>query len=120
MKRLVFLNPVGLSEPFSTIRPGKEWIGVLERGEEVELMDPAGNVRGYAKVTDLWMGDLALMPASVVEMEQNPLHRTYSGLILGLKCMDGSKADLVQPGMVVTALVFSGYRKSTILKSVRN
>jgi len=117
MKRITFLNPLGLAGRFVTVRLGDELSKQLAAGEEVALIGPEGKPIGYAKAADCWCGDLALIPASILEMEQNPLQRTYSGLIMGLRAqmaLDGSDGEL-KPTNKVTALILD-FTRANLLK----
>lgn len=116
MKRITFLNPLGLAGRFVTVRLGEELSKQLQAGEEVALIGKDDKPIGYAKAADCWCGDLALVPASVLEMEQNPLQRTYSGLIMGLRAqmaLDGSDGDLT-PNHKITALILDFTRSSLL------
>lgn len=96
-------------------------------GEEIELAtdgDVGPLVVGYAAVVDGWGGDLALVPGSIMEMEQDPLGRTYSGLIIKLRSekrgeVNGVVPEPIQPGTKVSALILDFTRASQILRAVR-
>lgn len=104
MSRLTFHAPSGLAGRFVSVRPGLELASALQKGDEVEMVDATGQTLGYAIASDCWAGDLALIPASILEMEQNALHRTYSGLIMGLRAVSDGQAP-IEPSTKVTALV---------------
>lgn len=97
-------------------RPGDELRDSLAPGEEVALIGPDDRPVAYAKAADLWVGDLALIPASILEMEQNPLHRTYSGLIMGLRALLALAGEdpTLGPNSKVTAIIFDFTRTSLI------
>lgn len=116
MKRLQLPAPTGLSGRFVVVRPGDEISDGLEPGEEIALVGPDDKPVAYAKAADLWVGDLALIPASILEMEQNPLHRTYSGLIMGLRGLLSLAGEppTIEPTSKVTALILDFTRTSLI------
>lgn len=116
MKRLQLPSPTGLTGRFVVVRPGDQIAGDLEPGEEVALIGPDDRPVAYAKAADLWIGDLALIPASILEMEQNPLHRTYSGLIMGLRglLVLAGEPDQIEPTSKVTALILDFTRTNLI------
>jgi hypothetical protein len=105
-----------LTGRFVVTRPGDQIGADLSPGEEVALIGPDDRPVAYAKAADLWVGDLALIPASILEMEQNPLHRTYSGLIMGLRglLLLAGEADTVAPTSKVTAIIFDFSRGSLV------
>lgn len=102
MITLQFHDPASAHGRFSTIRKGDKYMKTLKPGDVVELSDRQGKTIGQATVVDGWHGDLARVPASVLEMEASWLHRTYSGLVMGLRAHYG---DPVQPDLPVTALI---------------
>ena len=95
-----FTASTGLAGRFTTVRLG---LPDLSQGEEVQLEGTRGEPLGRAVVADAWAGDLALLPGSILEMEQNPLHRTYSGLIVGLR--GAYRVDDLTPNSKVTAYI---------------
>ena len=116
MRRLQLVNPVGLVGRFVVIRLGDKYHEDLSPGEEVALIGADDKPVGYAKAADCWVGDLALIPGSLLEMDQNPLHRTYSGLIMGLRgqlALAGEPTDL-EPSAKVTALILDFTRASLV------
>jgi hypothetical protein len=102
--RLAFHVATGLAGRFVTVRPGSD-LSRIEPHSKVELRSATREVLGIAIARDCWCGDLALIPASVLEMEQNPLHRTYSGLIMGLRAVSKDGDPPLAPDSKVTALV---------------
>lgn len=102
MERITFTDVSGLAGRFTTVRKGDDWFKRVSQGEDVELADAQGNVIAHANVADGWQGDLARVPASVLEMEASALHRTYSGLIMGLRAYYG---DPVKSNMPITVLI---------------
>lgn len=116
MKRLQLVNPVGLVGRFVVTRLGDSYHTELTPGEEVALIGADDKPVGYARAADCWVGDLALIPASILEMDQNPLHRTYSGLIMGLRgqlALAGEPTTL-EPTAKVTALILDFTRASLV------
>lgn len=111
--KLVFHNPLGLFGRFTTTRLAEtlEW---PEAGTECELYGPDDKLIGIAEVKDAWLGDLAVIPASILEMEQNPLHRTYSGLIMGMRTCGVGK--WVSPETKVMCLILDFKRPSKIIR----
>lgn len=112
MIQIQFHDAVGCHGMFSTVRKGDRYMRELKPGDEVELLDKMGGVIGYATVADGWLGDLARVPASIVEMEASYLHRSYSGLIMGLRAHYG---DPVKPDMPVTALILNFKGKTNLV-----
>jgi len=109
--KLVFTNPLGLFGRFATVRH----VATVELpvpNSDVELYDVKGNLLGVAEFKDAWIGDLALIPASLLEMDQNPLHRTYSGLIMGLRT--SGEYEWIAPETKVTCLILDFKRTSKI------
>ncbi len=49
-------------------------------GEEIQLVDSNGQEICYAEVLDKWGGPLGYAPAMLLEMNQDPLQRTFTGL----------------------------------------
>lgn len=107
--RLTFLQAIGLAGRFVTVRPGLD-LSKIKPHSEVSLLSAEGEELGVGIARDCWAGDLALIPASVLEMEQNPLHRTYSGLIMGLRATSKDGDPPLAPTTKVTALVIDFVR----------
>lgn len=112
MERMVFQNPGGLAGRFVTVRKGDGWFKKVAPGDQIELVDAEGKVLGVADVADGWTGDLARVPASVLEMVHDPLMRTFSGLIVGLRIFYG---DPIEPSVVVSAMVLDFARTTRII-----
>lgn len=108
LKRIDFKHPTGLHGRFVTVRLGEKWAKRLSQGEELEVGEPDGPLLGYAKAVDIWNGDLALVPASIVEMEHEPLCRSYSGLVMGLRMV--YQGEPIKPETNVTALILEWIR----------
>lgn len=119
MKELIFKNEFGLAGRFATVRLGAD-LG-YEKDETIRLIGGiSGEVLGYARVADLWVGDLALIPASILEMEQAPLSRFYSGLITWLRIDVASGPGKKMPAPVkpddkVTAIILDFSNKRLVL-----
>jgi len=109
--RIQFANPQGLHGTFSTVRVGDVR---LTPGLLVHLVDGDGHLLATARVADCWRGDLAAVPAAILEMEQEPLARTYSGLFTHLQVRNPSLT--VVPGTPVTAVIFNDVRPHQRLK----
>lgn len=115
MKSIEFQNPVGLVGRFVTVRLGDKWLAKLSQGDKVQLTGPQGESHGVATAADIWNGDLALVPGSLLEMEHDPLCRTYSGLVLGLRMAYREKT--VAPDSNVTVIVLDFLKPSQILRA---
>lgn len=109
--KIQFHDAVGCHGRFATIRKGDKYMKDLKPGNEVELVTMDGTLIGYANVVDGWLGDLARVPASLLEMEASYLHRTYSGLVIGLRSHYG---DPIQPDLPVTALILDFKGKAVL------
>lgn len=114
MKHIEFVNPVGLVGRFVTVRLGDKWLSRLSQGDKVQLTGPSGESCGVAAAADIWNGDLALVPGSLLEMEHDPLCRTYSGLVMGLRC--AYRDAVIEPGSNVTVIVLDLVAPSSILR----
>lgn len=99
--KLVFHVNTGLGGRFTTVRPFQE-VEKVRQGETIQMVTPGGELIGSALARDAWVGDLARIPAAILEMEQNALHRTYSGLIMGLRAVG---TELLEPSSKVVALI---------------
>lgn len=113
MERIKFHNPMGLVGRFTTVREGMDWMGRVEIGDEVELVSNSGSFLGVAKVADFWVGDLAVVPASLLEIEHDPLARTYSGAVFALR---GRYRDReITPESKVTVIVLDFLRSTQLM-----
>lgn len=112
MRTVAFVHGVGLgNEKFLTVRIGNKWQQEMTLGDEVELFDhEAGGQRGTAKVLDIWVGRVDRLPSSLLELEHDPLARTFSGLMVSLA---GAYGRMVEPHEFVTALVLAPVREGS-------
>jgi hypothetical protein len=86
MRTFTITNPVNLvgnNVTFATL--GIEAAQELKSsedgtGEEIQLVDRNGQEICYAEVLDMWGGPLGHVPAMLLEMNQDPLQRTFTGL----------------------------------------
>ena len=111
---LKFQNPTGLVGRFVTVRKGPKWADRLQRsGMEVVLADDKTETPiAVAEVENVWRGPLHLLPALMLEMEHDPLCRTFSGLVA---CLHGIYGPPVTVEMPVTALVLRVTRTSLVV-----
>lgn len=86
MKTYTIANPVNLvGNNVTFVVPGIEAAEHLRSsedgtGEEIALVDRNGQDICYAEVLDKWGGPLGHAPALLLEMNQDPLQRTFTGL----------------------------------------
>lgn len=102
MKALVMKSGAGLIGRCVSVRFASDMIE-LDKGERVTVKDNGGRTLGTAVAQDLWRGDLAACPGSIMEMNADPLGRTYSGLVMQLR-IENPKLN-VTPDSDVVALV---------------
>lgn len=109
-----FQNPVGLVGRFVTVRKGPKWSDRLQSpGVEVILADTKTETPlAVAEVENVWRGPLHLLPALMLEMEHDPLCRTFSGLVA---CLQGTYGPPITVEMPVTAIVLRVKRTSMIV-----
>jgi len=78
MKTLTIHNPANiLGGAFSATFRGNK---IEEVGQTVKLVDTTGQELANAEILDSWFGPLGHVPALFMEMAQDPLQRTFSGL----------------------------------------
>ena len=99
---LVFTHPENLAGTFVTMRPGDDLPQKMQQDDQIRMVDSDGGALGMAKPISLWCGQVHQMPASLLELEQNTLHRTYSGAVFGLGKMTG---QVVKQDDLVTLVV---------------
>jgi len=111
---LLFHNPNGLVGRFVTVRKGPKWADRLQKhAEEVVLADAKTETPiAVAEVENVWRGPLHLVPAFLLEMEHDPLCRTFSGLV---SCLQGIYGPPVTVEMLVSVLVLRVKRTSRVL-----
>lgn len=86
MKTYTIANPVNLvGNNVTIVVPGVDAAKNLKSsedgtGEEIALVDRNGQEICYAEVLDKWGGPLGHAPALLLEMNQDPLQRTFTGL----------------------------------------
>ena len=86
MRTYTIANPVNLVGNNVTITvvgiKAAEEIKTSEAGpgEEIQLVDRNGQEICYAEVLDKWGGALGHVPALLLEMNQDPLQRSFTGL----------------------------------------
>ncbi len=86
MKQYTIANPVNLvGNNVTIVVPGINAAKNLRSsedgtGEEISLVDRNGQDICYAEVLDKWGGPLGHAPALLLEMNQDPLQRTFTGL----------------------------------------
>jgi hypothetical protein len=114
MKKLQVHNPVNLlGNNFAAAWRGADLAKEVILGEEVQLIDPAGQDLTYANVLDIWAGPLGHYPALLAEMMHDPLQRTFTGLHTYLMLHSGGdKTPLTTP---VTILILEP-KLSTIIR----
>lgn len=114
---LLFQNPNGLVGRFVTVRKGPKWADRLQQvGEEVYLADAKTETpMAVAEVENVWRGPLHLVPALMLEMEHDPLCRTFSGLVA---CLQGIYGPPVTVEMPVSVLILR-VKRSTLIHAAR-
>lgn len=110
MKQLTVHNPMNLHGVFTITVVGQDPID-WGADRRVRLVDPQGQELGFVMTRDCWSGDLAQIPASVLEIEQNPANRTYSGLILSLRLCG---AQGLGPDSKVTSVIVERVEKGLV------
>ena len=94
---------INLAGSFVVCTPGAK--KVKER-DTVTLVELGGHkVLGECIIHDVWVGDAAQAPAALLEIAQDPLMRTYSGMLVSMAMRAG--ADAGAPGAQVTLLLVS-------------
>lgn len=111
---ILFQNPNGLVGRFTTVRKGPKWADRLQRcGVEVVLADAKTETPiAVAEVENVWRGPLHLVPGLMLEMEHDPLCRTFSGLVA---CLQGIYGPPIMVEMPVSVLVLRVKRSSLVL-----
>ncbi len=100
MQSIHFLdkNQPNVGQEATTCRKGLKWYNQVNVDDEVNLvLDPGGAVFGRAVVARLWFGWFRQVPALLIEIERDPLYRTYSMLLARMKDIydDFKDTDLV-------------------------
>lgn len=107
-----FSSPGGTRGVFTTIRLGKQWFDDVSEGQEIALEDVDGKIFGYAKVLDKCTIEVARVPASLLEISHDPLFRTYSGAIMGLRSL---YREDITPNDVVSVVILEFLRETKLV-----
>jgi hypothetical protein len=97
---------VGRGDIGSTVRRGFKWAD-LKWGETILLCvctrDPeTHDVQGSGKVTEVWVGQFADIPARYLEFEHETQSRLYSGLLESMEHAYGEDFDELEYVTVLT------------------
>lgn len=113
MEKLVFPAPLGLlyAYRYTTVRPGSEWWDKVNLNDEIELCGPDGDAVAIGQVVDKWKGPVIQVPAALLEVSHNTLHRTFTGLIMSMSAALQRQAT---PNDIITILTLMPLRESRI------
>lgn len=112
-------NPSNLDTgPIAAAFLGDDYTSLRER-QEVQLVGVNGEPLMFAEVLNVWSGQLALVPAMLLEMSNDPLQRTFSGLFMHLVARRATDETVVNQESVITVLVLRP-KQSTLIRPTNN
>jgi len=119
MKRITIHNPANLDVgTVSATFLGDDFKELKER-EEVQLVDPSDQDLIFAEVMNVWSGPLIHAPAALLEMSNDPLQRTFSGVHMHLLARRPTQETQVTQESAVSILVLRP-KQSTLIRPTLN
>jgi len=117
MKRISIHNPANLEGGIiAAVFPDALEI---DQGEEIQLVDMNDQDLTYAEVVNAWSGPLIHIPASILEMANDPLQRTFSGVFMHLAARREKAETVIDDETIVTALILRP-KASTLIRPTMN
>ena len=119
MRRITIHNPSNLDTGNIAAAFLGDGFRDLKSGEEVQLVDPADQELMFAEVLNVWAGPMTHVPALLLEMSNDPLQRTFSGLHMHLVARRGPDDEIPTQESPISVLVLRP-KQSTLIRPTVN